>query len=62
MPERNERYLDENLNEEEKQSGRTRLPAPEEEGVQAEGGNRDREEETQNPERADEFGDGDRRS
>jgi len=51
-------YLDENLSEREKKSGRTRLPGPETEG---EG----RGKETQrpmNPERPDEFGDGDRRS
>ena len=60
MEEKNERYLDENLSEEEKESGRTRLPAPERDGNG--NGKRASEPETQNPERPDEFGDGDRRS
>jgi hypothetical protein len=65
MPENNERYLDENLTEEEKESGRTRLPSPEEEGMEADSTDRDRERqqsERLNPDRPDEFGDGDRRS
>jgi hypothetical protein len=60
MPEKNERYLDENLSEEEKESGRTRLPMPEQEGNG--NGKQASEPVTQNPERPDEFGDGDRRS
>ncbi|HJQ21824.1 MAG TPA: hypothetical protein VJ867_15850 [Gemmatimonadaceae bacterium] len=53
-------YLDENLSEREKDSGRTRFPLPEEEGH----GGRDgvKNGETLNPDRPDEFGDGDRRS
>lgn len=51
-------YLDENLSEREKESGRTRLPMPETEG-QGDGKSR---RETLNPDRPDEFGDGDRRS
>ena len=62
MPERNERYLDENLSEEEKQSGRTRLPSPEEEGLEGGGRNQDRESVKQSPDRPDESDDGDRRS
>ncbi|HYC49794.1 MAG TPA: hypothetical protein VEB19_01670 [Gemmatimonadaceae bacterium] len=60
-------YLDENLSEHEKESGRTRLPMPEEEG-RGEGkraeqpypGREDRS--SSDYERPDEFGDGDRRS
>jgi DNA-binding protein H-NS len=50
-------YLDENLTEQEKQ-GQTRVPAPEQEGT-AEGKSKEK---TMNPDRPDEFGDGDRRS
>jgi hypothetical protein len=50
-------YLDENLSESEKQ-GQTRVPAPEQEGA-GEGKSREK---TMNPQRPDEFGDGDRRS
>ena len=50
-------YLDENLNDEEKQ-GQTRVPAPEQEG----NGDGKAREKTMNPDRPDEFGDGDRRS
>jgi len=51
-------YLDENLNEREKESGRTRLPLPETEGT----GEGKEGQKTKNPDRPDEFGDGDRRS
>lgn len=51
-------YLDENLTDEEKEGGHTRLPQPEEEGW----GRGKRAEQPMNPERPDEFGDGDRRS
>ncbi len=56
---RNEKpsYLDENLNDEEKH-GQTRVPAPEQEG-NGQGKSREK---TMNPDRPDEFGDGDRRS
>ena len=50
-------YLDENLSESEKQ-GQTRVPAPEQEG-NGEGKEKER---PMNPDRPDEFGDGDRRS
>ena len=50
-------YLDENLSESEKQ-GQTRVPAPEQEG----NGDGKSREKTMNPDRPDEFGDGDRRS
>ena len=50
-------YLDENLSEAEKQ-GQTRVPAPEQEG----NGQGKAREKTMNPDRPDEFGDGDRRS
>lgn len=55
---RDRSYLDENLTDEEKESGRTRLPQPEEKGR----GEGKRAERPMNPERPDEFGDGDRRS
>jgi hypothetical protein len=60
-------YLDENLSDAEKASGRTRLPMPEQEG-DGEGKNAEQPypgEEQRNDrsfERPDEFGDGDRRS
>jgi hypothetical protein len=57
--EKKERYLDENLTDEEKESGRTRLPTPNEE---AKGAGKDAKPHTMNPDRPDEFGDGDRRS
>lgn len=59
--ERNEKpsYLDENLTESEKQDGRTRVPSPEQEG---EGKGKTPGEKVMNPQRPDEFGDGDRRS
>jgi hypothetical protein len=60
MPEKDERYLDENLTDKEKESGRTRLPMPEEEGTGS--GKKAKEPATTNPDRSDEFGDGDRRS
>ena len=50
-------YLDENLSESEKQ-GQTRVPAPEQEGA----GEGKATGKTMNPQRPDEFGDGDRRS
>jgi hypothetical protein len=56
--EKNPSYLDENLSEREKNSGRTRFPTPEEEG----NGDGKKTGETMNPKRPDEFGDGDRRS
>jgi hypothetical protein len=51
-------YEDENLSDREKDSGRTRLPMPEEED-EAKG---KQGADTLNPDRPDEFGDGDRRS
>jgi hypothetical protein len=67
MSEDKGRYLDENLSEQEKESGRTRLPMPEQEGdgagkeaEKAYPGDEHRNE--KNFERPDEFGDGDRRS
>ena len=54
---KNPSYLDENLSESEKQ-GQTRVPAPEQEG----NGEGKSAEKTMNPQRPDEFGDGDRRS
>ena len=59
MPDKKEQpsYLDENLSDGEKQ-GQTRVPAPEQEG-DGEGKSREK---TMNPQRPDEFGDGDRRS
>ena len=67
MSEKNPSYLDENLSDEEKESGRTRLPAPEEEGrgsgqsaEQPYPGSERRDD--ADYERPDEFGDGDRRS
>jgi len=57
MDEEKPSYLDENLTEEEKESGRTRLPMPKEEPYPGEENRADR-----NFERPDEFGDGDRRS
>ena len=61
MPDKNQNdkpsYLDENLSESEKQ-GQTRVPAPEQEG----NGQGKTNERTMNPDRPDEFGDGDRRS
>ena len=64
MPETNDKsYLDENLTDEEKRSGKTRLPQPNEEGELREEpypGKEDRSD--KNFERPDEFGDGDRRS
>lgn len=57
MDEKKPSYLDENLTEEEKERGRTRLPTPKEEPYPGEENRADR-----NFERPDEFGDGDRRS
>lgn len=59
MADKNEKpsYLDENLTESEKQ-GQTRVPAPEQDG----NGDAKAREKTMNPDRPDEFGDGDRRS
>lgn len=67
MPNNDRSYMDENLSEQEKDSGRTRLPAPETEGNGGEKSaapvpTEDKESETLNPQRDDEFGDGDRRS
>lgn len=59
MPEKHERYLDENLSDKEKESGRPRQPSSNEAlSDHTKGGKR----ETVNPDRPDEFGDGDRRS
>jgi hypothetical protein len=62
-------YLDENLSQDEKESGRTRLPMPEEEGQGAGKaaeapypGDRNADRSDKDFERPDEFGDGDRRS
>jgi hypothetical protein len=52
-------YLDDNLGREEKESRRTRIPSPEQEGS---GEGKDGERAPMNPDRPDEFGDGDRRS
>jgi hypothetical protein len=62
MDEKKERYLDENLTQKEKESGRTRLPLPETEGMGSGVGKKVDERVTTNPDRPDEFGDGDRRS
>jgi hypothetical protein len=53
-------YLDENLTEREKNSGRTRFPLPEEEGHGGKDGVKPGE--TMEPRRPNESGDGDRRS
>lgn len=58
MAEEKEGYLDENLTDEEKESGRTRQPASSEE--QPYPGEENRAD--KNFQRPDEFGDGDRRS
>jgi hypothetical protein len=57
--EQKERYLDENLTDEEKESGRLRQPSEEGERVDT---SRDTKFDTTRPDRPDEFGDGDRRS
>ena len=57
MSEQDKSYLDENVTEEEKEGGKTRLPQPEEEGYPGKENRADK-----NYERPDEFGDGDRRS
>jgi hypothetical protein len=66
MPENKRSYLDENLSEREKDSGRTRLPMPEDgsgEEQKAEQPYPGREDRSSSDfERPDEFGDGDRRS
>ncbi len=59
MPEEKGRYEDENLTEQEKDSGRLRQPSPQEERT---GTEQDTKLDTLNPDRPDEFGDGDRRS
>jgi hypothetical protein len=56
---KNDRFLDEDLIDDEKDSGRTQLPTPNEEGK---GAGKDAKPHTLNPDRPDEFGDGDRRS
>ena len=66
MPDEKPSYLDENLTDAEKEAGRTRLPAPNEEGKDI-GGNEEPYPGKENRadkdfERPDEFGDGDRRS
>jgi hypothetical protein len=56
-------YEDENLSSDEKESGRTRLPLPNEEGnAIGREGKAPTPREILNPDRPDEFGDGDRRS
>ena len=56
-------YLDENIPEQEEQSGKTRLPQPNEEGTLREEPSPGREGRNEKDfERPDEFGDGDRRS
>ena len=67
MPEEKPSYLDENLSEQEQQSGQTRVPSPEQEGngqgKSAEQPYPGREGRNESDfERPDEFGDGDRRS
>jgi len=57
--EKNDRYDDENLTDEEKESGRLRQPNPNDEHT---GAGPDTKLDTLNPDRPDEFGDGDRRS
>jgi hypothetical protein len=52
-------YGDENLTEEEEESGRLRQPAPQEARPEPE---KETKPVTLNPDRPDEFGDGDRRS
>lgn len=67
MPEEKPSYLDENLSEQEKKRGQTRVPSPEQEGN---GQGKSAEQPYPGPEerngrdfeRPDEFGDGDRRS
>jgi hypothetical protein len=59
MTDQQKSYLDENLTEKEKEGGRTRLPTPE---TQKEGSGKESKPQTLNPDRPDEFGDGDRRS
>jgi hypothetical protein len=58
--EKKERYDDENLSDEEKESGRLRQPGPEEERTGT--GQDTKFDKSAYPERDDEFGDGDRRS
>jgi len=55
-------YLDENISEREKESGRLRQPNQAEEREQPYPGSRDENRADKNFERPDEFGDGDRRS
>jgi hypothetical protein len=59
MPEEKGSYDDENLSEQEKESGHLRQPSPKEERT---GAGADTKLDTLNPDRPDEFGDGDRRS
>jgi hypothetical protein len=58
--EKNDRYLDENLSDEERRSGRLRQPGPAEERTGT--GQDTKSDKSAYPERDDEFGDGDRRS
>jgi hypothetical protein len=67
MADEKEGYLDENLTEKEKESGRLRQPTEEGEPVDTSRDtkfdtSRDTKFDTMNPDRPDEFGDGDRRS
>jgi hypothetical protein len=59
MADEKKRYGDENLSDEEEESGRLRQPSPKEEPP---GTGRDTKLDTLDPDRPDEFGDGDRRS
>jgi hypothetical protein len=59
VPEEKGRYDDENLSDNEKETGRLRQPSPKEESTSPE---QDTKLDTLNPDRPDEFGDGDRRS
>jgi hypothetical protein len=61
MPDEKGSYEDENLTDEEKEDGRIRQPSPKED-VGKEGAPKDTKFDTLNPDRPDEFGDGDRRS
>jgi hypothetical protein len=59
VPEEKGSYDDENLSDKEKDSGRLRQPGPKGEPT---GTKQDTKLDTLNPDRPDEFGDGDRRS
>ena len=59
MPDKEKSYEDENLTDDEKEGGRLRQPSPKQEPT---GTGADTKLDTLNPDRPDEFGDGDRRS